>query len=84
MIRSRFRKPRFARTESRAGRPGLSRCSLLLVAFVLVIATLQFESLAGQSPAKKSDSPVTVRFTDIRKQAGISFLQDSTQTEEKL
>jgi enediyne biosynthesis protein E4 len=33
---------------------------------------------------KKSDASIPVRFTDIRKQAGITFLQDSTQTEEKL
>jgi len=40
-------------------------------------------SLSGQT-VKKSDAPIAVRFTDIRKQAGITFLQDSTQTEEKL
>jgi hypothetical protein len=38
---------------------------------------------ATQSAAKK-DERAKVKFTDIRKQAGISFLQDSTQTEEKL
>ena len=41
------------------------------------------KALAGQS-AKKQDRPNPVRFTDIRKSAGITFLQDSTQTEEKL
>jgi hypothetical protein len=41
------------------------------------------KSLAAQSAKKQNDS-ITVKFTDIRKQAGITFLQDSTQTEEKL
>ena len=34
-------------------------------------------------PAKAPDAPITVRYTDIRKAAGITFLQDSTQTDEK-
>jgi hypothetical protein len=38
--------------------------------------------LAAQAPQKK-DAPIPVKFTDIRNQAGITFLQDSTQTEEK-
>ena len=32
---------------------------------------------------KQKDAPIPVHFTDIRKSAGITFLQDSTQTEEK-
>ena len=32
---------------------------------------------------KPKDAPIPVRFTDIRKSAGITFVQDSTQTEEK-
>lgn len=32
---------------------------------------------------KTHDTPITVRYTDIRKAAGITFLQDSTQTGEK-
>jgi hypothetical protein len=39
---------------------------------------------ATAAPAPKNPAPGNpVRFTDIRKQAGITFLQDSTQTEEK-
>src|SRR5258708_12519733 len=45
---------------------------------VLVLKTLRAQSV------KKSGPPISVKFTDIRKQAGITFLQDSTQTEEKL
>jgi len=44
---------------------------------------LALKTLPAQSP-KKSGPPISVKFTDIRKQAGITFLQDSTQTEEKL
>jgi hypothetical protein len=36
-----------------------------------------------QPPAKAQDTPIAVRFTDIRKAAGIAFVQDSTQSEEK-
>ena len=56
---------------------------LLKLAF---IAMLGFLLLAAQGPAPKpapTPTPTTVRYTDIRKSAGITFLQDSTQTEEK-
>ncbi len=33
--------------------------------------------------SKQKDASVPVRFTDIRKSAGITFVQDSTQTDEK-
>jgi hypothetical protein len=36
-----------------------------------------------QPPAKVPDTGITVRFTDIRKTAGITFVQDSTQSDEK-
>jgi hypothetical protein len=39
--------------------------------------------LAAPQTGKTPDAPVTVRYTDIRKAAGINFLQDSTQTDEK-
>ena len=38
---------------------------------------------ATPAPAKAPDASIPVRFTDIRKSAGITFIQDSTQTEEK-
>jgi hypothetical protein len=37
----------------------------------------------GQAVAKPSDNPIPVRFTDILKTSGITFVQDSTQTNEK-
>ena len=63
-----------------------SRAIILLSAVVLTVAAFQIASSAGQAQTtvKKSDAPVTVKFTDLRKQAGITFLQDSTQTEDKL
>jgi hypothetical protein len=38
---------------------------------------------SSQKPKKPSDEFVPVHFTDIRQSAGISFTQDSTQTDEK-
>ena len=37
----------------------------------------------AQQPAKGQGTAIPVRYTDIRKAAGITFLQDSTQTDEK-
>ena len=62
--------------------------SIIVAAMIaLLTATLQLQSTAARSQSasnKQSDPPVTVKFTDIRKQAGITFLQDSTQTDDKL
>jgi enediyne biosynthesis protein E4 len=38
---------------------------------------------AGQAP-KSQPAAIPVRYTDVRKETGITFLQDSTQTAEKL
>ena len=54
-----------------------------LTLLAALCSLLALKSFAGQS-TKKPDPPISVKFTDIRKQAGITFLQDSTQTEEKL
>ena len=37
----------------------------------------------AQQATKTPDTPITVRYTDIRKAAGITFLQDSTQSDQK-
>jgi hypothetical protein len=42
-----------------------------------------FKGARAQQTAKPTDSPVSVHFSDIRKSAGITFQQDSTQTDEK-
>ena len=63
----------------------LGRCAVLFVVTASLVFAFHPKSLAGQNAtAKKPASPVKVTFTDIRKQARINFLQDSTQTEEKL
>src|SRR5262252_9188821 len=63
----------------------LGRCAVLFAVTASLVFAFHPKSLAGQNAtAKKPASPVKVTFTDIRKQARINFLQDSTQTEEKL
>ena len=39
---------------------------------------------ANDKAANDKNAPIPVRFTDVREAAGITFLQDSTQTDEKL
>jgi hypothetical protein len=61
------------------------RCILLVGISGMIALMFHSKSWAGQNAAtKKPDPPIKITFTDIRKQAGISFLQDSAQTEEKL
>jgi hypothetical protein len=55
--------------------------SILLIAFSC-IGTRRFLN-AAQQPSKAKDAQISVRFTDIRKSAGINFVQDSTETDEK-
>jgi hypothetical protein len=57
-------------------------CSAVVVLSALVALVVYQRAAAGQAP-KAQDSRITVRYTDVRKEAGITFLQDSTQTEEK-
>jgi enediyne biosynthesis protein E4 len=56
------------------------RTSLLLIA---IVAACSLWMAGAQQPQKTSDTPITVRYTDIRKAAGIDFRQDSTQTDQK-
>jgi enediyne biosynthesis protein E4 len=68
--------------EDQFERPRSSlRCCVqfLLIAF----AVFNLDKDAAQQPAKAHDAQVAVRYTDIRKSAGITFVQDSTQTDEK-
>jgi enediyne biosynthesis protein E4 len=68
-----------------ASLPSISHHALLFVVSALIAITFDSITFAEQKPARqKSDAPIKVTFTDVRKQAGITFLQDSTQTEEKL
>ena len=66
----------------------LSRTALMraLVACVLFACAMDmpFPAAQGQAPpAKPKDAPIPIRFTDIRKSAGITFVQDSTATDQK-
>jgi hypothetical protein len=54
---------------------------ILLIAFFCIFS--QHFLNAAQEPSKTKDVPISVRFTDIRKSAGIGFVQDSTETDEK-
>src|SRR6266550_4561606 len=56
--------------------------SAILALSAMSVAAIQLRSSAGQAP-KTQDARITVRYTDVRQAAGITFRQDSTQTEEK-
>src|SRR5947209_1230224 len=53
------------------------------VAISAAIASIIHVSADAQGPTAKRDSAIPVRYKDVRQQAGITFKQDSTQTEEK-
>jgi hypothetical protein len=59
-----------------------AKCGSFLALVTAIALTLQLKALGGQAP-KAQEPPITVRFTDVRQAAGITFLQDATQTEEK-
>jgi len=59
---------------------------LRLLAVLFLIALLNFSTHRGafaQTPAVAKDAPIPVRFKDVRKAAGIIFLQDSTESDQK-
>jgi enediyne biosynthesis protein E4 len=60
----------------------VSVSSAVLALTALVVVTFHQKALAEQTP-KAQDSRLSVRYTDVRREAGITFLEDSTQTEEK-
>jgi len=61
------------------------RSTIRRVCALFLISILPLPPRAGRSQEvpKTKDFPTPVRFTDIRQAAGITFVQDSTQTEEK-
>ena len=58
----------------------LFNAAFVLVAFISVFC---HRLVRAQQPANTPAPSIPVRFTDIRKAAGITFIQDSTQTDEK-
>jgi hypothetical protein len=60
----------------------VSVSSAVLALAAVAVVTFHRQALAEQTP-KTQDAPINVRYTDVRKEAGITFLEDSAQTEEK-
>jgi len=69
----------------RIGRLGSLSWPALRGAVVLIVMAAASNPFgrSAQQPAKASQAPDNVRYTDIRKSAGITFVQDSTQTDQK-
>ena len=59
-----------------------TKCGAILALSAAIGIAIHVKPLAGQAP-KTQEPRVNVRFTDVRKAAGITFFQDATQTEEK-
>jgi hypothetical protein len=60
---------------------GSVRAACVLLLFATWFIPSEFSD--AQRSAKSQDASIPVHFTDIRKAAGITFVQDSTQTDEK-
>ena len=56
--------------------PGTALCLLTFVFF--------YAAPSGGQDTRTQEQPIKVQFTDVRKEAGITFLQDGTGTEDKL
>jgi len=76
--------------RSGRGNPGATAVRIIFAidmcaAAALASALLPHGLVRAQQAAKTADAStsIPVRFTDIRKSAGITFIQDSTETEEK-
>src|ERR1035441_448777 len=54
-----------------------------LILLVTAMGASIHREVAAQQSVKAQDAPVPVHFTDIRKTAGITFVQDSTESDEK-
>ena len=61
-----------------------NRIRLGAVIFLIALTGASIsEQPNAQQPTKAHDAPSTGHFTDIRKQAGITFVQDSTESDQK-
>jgi enediyne biosynthesis protein E4 len=67
---------------SKLNKAAVLRCVELL-AIVAPIALLILVSAHAQAPPAKRGSTIPVQYKDVRQQSGITFKQDSTQTDEK-
>jgi hypothetical protein len=68
-----------AQVRDRSGQRLAAPCVALLV---LGVSLARSQQIPAPTP-KAKESPIVVHFTDVRQAAGINFLQDSTQTDEK-
>src|SRR5215469_739066 len=69
-------------TEGHA--PGPNKPIAISSIFVLaILCSVPGVLLLARQVPKTRDAPISVRYTDVRKEAGITFLQDATQTDEK-
>ena len=60
------------------------RCVTGAAVALFTVASISCAQQSAAPPhAKAPDAAIPVRFTDIRKSAGITFIQDSTQSDEK-
>ena len=57
--------------------------AISLLGFICCFCFAAPSLLFAQAALKNPDKPIAVHFTDIRKSAGINFVQDSTQSEQK-
>ena len=57
--------------------------NLLCAAAIFIAAAIPASNQNAPHPAKTPDAPIPVHFTDIRKSAGITFVQDSTGSDQK-
>ena len=57
-------------------------CGSILALIASGYLLVELKPVAAQT-AKTQSSAINVRYTDVRQAAGITFQQDSTQTEEK-
>ena len=57
--------------------------SFVPVLFIALAGPTGTAKAGAQQPPKPQSASIAVRFTDIRKSAGITFVQDSTETDEK-
>ncbi len=62
---------------------GLAIKGTAILALATLFGTAAALLLFADQAPKPQQATIPVRYTDVRKEAGITFLQDATQTEEK-
>src|SRR5579863_5167439 len=73
----------FGRADLKVGQYIWRGVAGFLVVAIFAVVGVRGQTAQSSQGAKTKEAPIAVQFTDIRKSAGITFLQDSTATEEK-